>query len=121
MKKNLSTETCCSSTIIHHDVINKVLENMLDDSILQDLAGFFKIFGHPTRVRILQALLISEMCVCDISYALEMSQSAVSHQLKMLKDANLVKSRKSGKSVYYSLSDNHISGIMNEGLTHVQE
>ena len=120
MKNNLSAETC-SSTIIHHDVINMVLENMLDDEILQDLAGFFKIFGHPTRIRILQALLISEMCVCDISYALDMSQSAVSHQLRMLKDANLVKSRKSGKSVYYSLSDSHISGIMNEGLVHVQE
>ena len=120
MKNNLSTETC-SSTIIHHDVIDRVLENMLDDEILQDLAAFFKIFGHPTRIRILQALLISEMCVCDISYALDMSQSAVSHQLRMLKDANLVKSRKSGKSVYYSLSDGHISGIMNEGLVHVQE
>ncbi len=120
MKNNKSTETC-SRTIIHHDVIANVLDNMLDDKILQDLAGFFKIFGHPTRVRILQALLISEMCVCDISYALEMSQSAVSHQLRMLKDANLVKARKSGKSVYYSLSDSHISGIMNEGLAHVQE
>lgn len=120
MKKNLLAETC-SSTIIHHDVIDKVLNNMLDDQVLEDLAGFFKLFGHPTRVRILQALLISEMCVCDISYALDMSQSAVSHQLRMLRDANLVKSRKAGKSVYYSLSDEHISGIMNEGLTHVQE
>lgn len=120
MKKILPSETC-SRTIIHHDVIDKVSKNMLDDAILEDLANFFKLFGHPTRVRILQALLISEMCVCDISYALEMSQSAVSHQLRLLRDANLVKSRRAGKSVYYSLSDSHISGIMNEGLTHVQE
>lgn len=120
MKKTLSAETC-SSTVIHHDVVEKVVAHMLDDELLQNLAGFFKLFGHPTRVRMLQALLISEMCVCDLSYALNMTQSAISHQLRLLKDANLVKSRKAGKSVYYSLSDNHISGIINEGLTHVQE
>ena len=120
MKKNLSTETC-STTIIHHDVVEKVTQQMLDDSILEDLANFFKLFGHPTRVRMLQALLISEMCVCDLSCALGMSQSAISHQLRLLKDANLVKARKSGKSVYYSLADNHISVIMNQGLDHVQE
>lgn len=120
MTKQLGVDTC-STTILHQDVIHKVQANMLGDEIIEDLAGFFKIFGHPTRVRILQALLISEMCVCDLSYTLEMSQSAVSHQLRLLKDANLVKFRRSGKSVYYSLSDNHISGILNEGLTHVQE
>lgn len=125
MKNNLSTHTCttdsCATTVIHHDVVKKVTEQMLGNDILEDLAGFFKLFGHPTRVRMLQALLISEMCVCDLSCALNMSQSAISHQLRLLKDANLVKARKSGKSVYYSLADNHISMIMNQGLDHVQE
>ncbi|NLI89435.1 MAG: winged helix-turn-helix transcriptional regulator [Epulopiscium sp.] len=120
MSKNLQAETC-STTIIHPDVIDKVNENMLDNDVLEDLAKFFKMFGHPTRVRILQALFIAEMCVCDISYALQMSQSAVSHQLRLLKDASLVKSRREGKSVYYSLDDTHISEIMNQGLLHVQE
>lgn len=120
MKKRLHAETC-STTVIHGDVIKKVQDHMLDGKILEDLAGFFSLFGHPTRVRILQALLISEMCVCDISYTLNMSQSAVSHQLRLLRDSNLVKSRRSGKSVYYSLSDLHINEIMNQGLTHIQE
>lgn len=120
MKKELATETC-STTVIHHDIVNKVRNQMLDIEILESLAGFFKLFGHSTRVRVLQALLISEMCVCDLSCALDMSQSAVSHQLRLLKDANLVKARKAGKSVYYSLADNHISMIMNQGLDHVQE
>lgn len=120
MKKNLSTETCVT-TVIHDDIVKKVTQQMLGDDILENLAGFFKLFGHPTRVRMLQALLISEMCVCDLSCALGMSQSAISHQLRLLKDANLVKARKSGKSVYYSLADSHISVIMNQGLDHVQE
>lgn len=120
MKKQLHAETC-STTVIHHDVIEKVLDNMLDGKVVEDLASFFKLFGHPTRVKILQALLVSEMCVCDISYTLKMSQSAVSHQLRLLRDADLVKSRRAGKSVYYSLSDIHISEIMNQGLTHIQE
>jgi len=120
MKKKISIETC-STTTIHHDTVKKVTEQMLGNQILEDLAGFFKLFGHPTRVRILQALLISEMCVCDLSYTLSMSQSAISHQLRLLKDANLVKSRKAGKVVYYSLADSHIATIMNQGLDHVQE
>lgn len=120
MEKTCLAETC-SSTVIHYDLVQKVTQNMFEDEILQDLAAFFKVFGHPTRVRMLQALLISEMCVCDLSYALDMSQSAISHQLRLLKDAKLVKSRKEGKVVYYSLADEHISSIMNEGLSHVQE
>lgn len=120
MKRKLFIETC-GTTMIHHDTVKEVTEKMLGDQILEDLAGFFKLFGHPTRVRILQALLISEMCVCDLSCALSMSQSAISHQLRLLKDANLVKSRKDGKVVYYSLADSHIATIMSQGLDHVQE
>ena len=120
MEKKSPIETC-TSMIINHNTVQKVKDQMLDDSILHGLASFFKVFGHPTRVRMLQALLISEMCVCDLSYALNMTQSAVSHQLRLLKDARLVKSRKDGKIVYYSLDDEHISSIMNEGLKHVRE
>ena len=120
MKKNLSAETC-SSTIIHHDVIDKVLKNMLDDQISEDLAGFFKIFGHPTRVRILQALLISEMCVCDIAQCLSMTQSAISHQLRVLKNADLIRFRREGKTVIYSLADEHVRMILSCGMEHILE
>lgn len=120
MQKKVPIEIC-TSTIINYDTVQKVTAQMLDDSILHNLASFFKVFGHPTRVRMLQALLISEMCVCDLSYTLNMTQSAVSHQLRLLKDARLVKSRKDGKVVYYSLDDEHISSIMNEGLKHIKE
>lgn len=120
MKKNLSSEVC-TSTIIHHKTVKKVQKHMLEEDLIEDLADFFKLFGHSTRIKILQALLVSEMCVCDLSYTLDMTQSAISHQLRLLRDADLVKTRRAGRSIYYSLSDSHISSILNEGLDHVQE
>lgn len=111
----------CKCNVIHQDTIDKVLKIMPEEELLYDLAELFKVFGDSTRVKILSALFESEMCVCDLSVALSMTQSAISHQLRVLKQANLVKFRREGKVVYYSLSDNHIKSIFDQGLLHVQE
>jgi DNA-binding transcriptional ArsR family regulator len=111
----------CDSTIIHEDVVNKVKENMPPEESLYNLAELFKVFGDSTRIRILYALSASDMCVCDIAALLDMSQSAISHQLRILKQARLVKYRKEGKVVYYSLDDDHVNQIFAQGLEHVKE
>jgi len=111
----------CECNIIHHETIDFALEKMPDEEILYDLAELFKVFGDTTRVKILCALFESEMCVCDIAALLNMTQSAISHQLRVLKSAKLVKNRKSGKVVYYSLSDEHVKHIFDQGLAHVTE
>ena len=98
----------CNCNVIHNDVIEKVRENMPKEEVLYDLAEFFKVFGDSTRIKIICALFESEMCVCDLSALLGVSQSAVSHQLRTLKSARLVRYRKEGKVVYYSLDDEHI-------------
>lgn len=110
----------CDSTVIHEDVVNKVNRNMPKEE-LYDLAELFKVFGDPTRVRILWALDEAEMCVCDIAALLNMTQSAISHQLRVLKNARLVKNRREGKVVYYSLDDEHVRAIFNQGLVHIRE
>lgn len=92
-----------------------------DPDALQSLADLFKIFGDPTRVRILYALSAQELCVCDITAILDMSQSAISHQLRILKQSQLVSSRREGKTVYYSLADSHVAAILSQGLEHVLE
>ena len=94
---------------------------MPDEEMLYDLAELFKVFGDTTRARILCALFESEMCVCDISILLGMTQSSISHQLRVLKSAKLVKNRKEGKVVYYSLDDEHIKHIFEQGLEHISE
>ena len=119
MKKNNIDR--CDITIIHEDVVNRVKENMPQEEILYDLAELFKVFGDSTRVKILWALDESEMCVCDIAASLDMTQSAISHQLRILKQAKLVKSRREGKSVYYSLDDDHVRTIFDQGLVHIKE
>ena len=111
----------CSYNVIHGDVITKVRDNLPSDETLYDLAELFKVFGDTTRIKILYALFASEMCVCDIADLLGMTHSAISHQLRVLKQARLVKFRKEGKVVYYSLDDNHISQIFDCGLAHIQE
>ena len=85
------------------------------------LADLFKIFSDPTRIKILYVLSESELCVCDIAEKLDMTQSAISHQLKILKQSKLVKNRREGKAVFYSLADSHVKTIMRQGLDHVQE
>lgn len=111
----------CNCTIIHEDIIYKVKKDMPIDEVLYDLAELFKIFGDSTRIKILYALFQSEMCVCDLAALLGMSQSAVSHQLKVLKHTRLVKFRREGKVVYYSLDDEHIKKIFDYGFAHINE
>jgi ArsR family transcriptional regulator len=111
----------CDCNVIHEDIVKKVLEKMPQEEDLYDLAELFKVFGDSTRIKILWALAESEMCVCDISVLLNMTQSAISHQLRVLKQARLVKFRKSGKIVYYSLDDAHVKQIFDQGLIHINE
>ncbi len=111
----------CDCPMIHEEVVRAVRSQMPDEENLLDLADLFKVFGDSTRVRILCALFESEMCVCDIAALLEMSKSAISHQLRILKESNLIKNRRDGKVVYYSLNDDHVKNIFDQGLAHVLE
>ncbi|MBQ3546554.1 MAG: winged helix-turn-helix transcriptional regulator [Lachnospiraceae bacterium] len=111
----------CEFMHIHDDVVDKVNESMPDEESLYDLADFFKVFADSTRIKILYALLQTEMCVCDIANVLNASQSAISHQLRLLKQMKLVKFRRDGKTIFYSLSDNHIETILNQGMEHIGE
>ena len=116
--KNIDT---CESEIIHDDIVNAVRKTFPVDEILFDLSDFYKIFGDTTRVKILYALDKSELCVCDISALLKMSVSAVSHQLRTLREAYLVRSKRQGKIIYYSLADDHVKSILECGLEHILE
>lgn len=111
----------CDSMCIHEGSLKKVKETIPSDEILYDLAELFKVFGDSTRVKILYALFEAELCVCDISQLLNVSQTAVSHQLRVLKTNKLVKCRKEGKNVFYSLADDHVCSIINQGLEHINE
>lgn len=111
-------EHCCES---HTQVVEKVANELPDEEILYDVAELFKVFGDSTRVRIICALFESEMCVCGIAEVLGMTQSAISHQLRVLKQARLVKYRREGKTVFYSLADAHIKTIFNQAFEHVME
>ena len=111
----------CSCTIIHNEIVNRVRNIIPQDEKLYDLAEFFKVFGDSTRIKILCVLFEAEMCVCDIAALLNISQSAISHQLKILRQSKLVKYRKDGKIVYYSMADDHIKDIFNQGMVHIDE
>ncbi len=111
----------CDCDVVHKEVVEKVKNNFPADELLGDLSDFFKVIGDGTRIRILWALDESEMCVCDIANLLNMTKSAVSHQLRALREANLVKFRKVGKEAMYSLSDGHVKEIFEQGLIHIQE
>ena len=117
----LSQNERCEYMHVHEDIVAKVEKEMPDDEILFDLAELFKIFGDSTRIKILYLLFESEMCVCDIAQLLNMTQSAISHQLRILKQSQLVKSRRDGKSVFYSLADDHVYRIINQGFEHIKE
>ena len=117
---NSAIETCITKGI-HRDTIRAVDKNMPDPVALYELADLFKLFGDSTRIGILWALSESEMCVCDLCALLKMKQPAVSHQLKNLKQSRVVKARRDGKIVYYSLDDEHIRELLNMGMAHVQE
>lgn len=111
----------CEVQDIHEDIVKAVSEKLPDEEILYDLAELFKVFGDSTRIKILSVLLESEMCVCDIANLLNMTQSAISHQLRVLKQSRLVKFRRDGKSVLYSLADDHVRSVIETGMEHVCE
>ena len=112
---------CCEEYCTHDDVLKKVLEGMPEVEELYDLAELFKVFGDTTRIRILYGLFESEMCVCDIAEMLSLTPSAISHQLKLLKQFKLVKSRRDGKTIYYALADDHVRSIIDMGREHIEE
>ena len=112
---------CCETTEIHEDLLKIVKDTMPDENELYDLAELFKVFGDSTRIRILFVLFEAEVCVCDLAAALNMTVSAVSHQLKILKQAKLIKSRRDGRSVFYSLADDHVRTIVSQGMDHITE
>jgi DNA-binding transcriptional ArsR family regulator len=111
----------CDCNTIHEAVVNEVRRNMPEEENLLDLADLFKVFGDSTRVKILYALFAAEMCVCDIAVLLGMTKSSISHQLRVLKQTRLVKNRRDGKIIYYSLDDEHIKNIFSQGLEHIIE
>lgn len=111
----------CDCNMIHEDIVEEVRSKMPQVETLYDLAELFKVFGDSTRIRMLWALDESEMCVCDIAASLNMTQSAISHQLRVLKQAGLVKNRRQGKVVFYSLEDDHVKAIFEKGLEHIKE
>ena len=112
---------CCESIEIHEDLLKIVNETMPDENELYDLAELFKVFGDSTRIRILYVLFEAEVCVCDLAQALNMTQSAISHQLRILKQNKLVKNRREGKSIFYSLADDHVRSIIAQGREHIED
>lgn len=112
---------CCGKVEIHQELLDIISEKMPPEITLYDLAELFKVFGDSTRIRILFILFEAEVCVCDLAQALNMNQSAISHQLKILKQNKLVKSRRKGKSIFYSLADDHVRTVIDQGLEHVLE
>ena len=111
----------CTDTHVHESVIAEIRPIFQSDEQLCALADLYKVFGDRTRIRILYALFSSEMCVCDVADLLGMTISAISHQLRVLKQAHLVKFRRDGKTVYYSLADDHVRTILGQGMVHVEE
>ena len=110
----------CHCEAHSHDGVSTVRAAMLDEDLQYDLADFFKVLGDSTRVRILMALDVSELCVCDLADVLSMTKSAVSHQLRALRQARLVRYRKEGKNVFYSLDDEHVRAVIEMALVHLQ-
>ena len=112
---------CCEVPVVHNDLVSEVRAKLPEENSMQDLAELFKIFGDTTRIRILFVLFESEMCVCDMAETLNMTQSAISHQLRLLKSNGLIRARRQGKSVFYSLADDHVSTIIQQGWDHIME
>ena len=112
---------CCQETQVHPAALERVRSLLPPDEELYDLAELFKIFGDSTRLKILYALLEGELCVCDLAGLMAVSQSAVSHQLRTLKNSKLVKFRREGKTFYYSLADSHVERILSQGMEHIEE
>ena len=111
----------CSFLCVHEDVVARVQQSLPEMEQLLRLADLFKNFGDGTRVRILYVLLEAEVCVCDLATLLGMTQSAVSHQLRILRDARLIKARRDGKTIFYSLADDHVATLLKQGMEHICE
>ena len=116
----MAEKMCCDSVEVHEDLLKIVNETMPAETELYDLAELFKVFGDSTRIRILFVLFEAEVCVCDLAQALNMTQSAISHQLRILKQNKLVKNRREGKSIFYSLADEHVRAIIAQGREHIE-
>ena len=121
MERTQCDEFTCDTVEVHEELLKVVNDSMPDEEELYDLAEQFKVFGDSSRIRILFVLFEAEVCVCDLAAALNMTQSAVSHQLKILKQNKLVKSRREGKSIFYSLADGHVRTIIDQGREHIEE
>ena len=120
MTRNIENDVCLIDEK-HDDAVNQVLKRIESSETLKDLSNLFKIFGDHTRIRILHALSFSELCVCDLVSILKMSQSAISHQLRILRAEKVVRYRKEGKNVFYRLEDEHIFTLLNTGMEHIKE
>ena len=118
---NVPDIECCETVNVHSDILERIHEDMPAEEELYDLAELFKIFGDSTRIRILFVLFEAEVCVCDLAEILNMTQSAISHQLRILKQSKLVNSRREGKQVFYSLADDHVRTIIAQGREHIEE
>lgn len=116
----MKTAEVCDCNVIHEGVVEDVKSKMLDNEFIFEISTFFKILGDNTRVKIIFALDHNEMCVCDIANVLNMTKSSISHQLSYLKDLNIVKSRKNGKEVYYSLDDEHVKEVFEVAISHIE-
>ena len=121
MEKKANDVEICESYEVHENLLKIVNETIPAETELYDLAELFKIFGDSTRIRILYVLFEAEVCVCDLAKALNMTQSAISHQLRILKRNKLVKRRREGKSIFYSLADEHVRTIIDQGREHIEE
>jgi ArsR family transcriptional regulator, lead/cadmium/zinc/bismuth-responsive transcriptional repressor len=118
MKKSEEADDTCDVSVTHADVLNDVRSKMIEAQHIINMAELFKILGDTTRVSILAALSVSELCVCDIAALVSMSNSAISHQLRILKQTHIVRSRREGKTVYYRMADGHITQLLNTALEH---
>ena len=114
-------ENFIECTVLHEETVKKVKQKMPEDGFIYDLAELFKVFADSTRMKIIYALLEEELCVCDIANIVGTTQSAISHQLRLLKQSKLVKFRREGKIIFYSLDDDHIAEIVKKGSEHIEE
>ncbi len=121
IEQNIQDDCICEEYVVHYDRVEEVQKGMPAEETRYDLAELFKVFGDSTRIKLLFVLFEEELCVCDLAESLSMTQSAVSHQLKILKQNKLVKSRREGKQIIYSLADEHVKSIIYQGLEHIEE
>ena len=119
--ENMVERESCEAYHVHTNLVHQIEDGMPSEEIMASLADFYKVFGDTTRIKILCVLFQSELCVCDLAEVTGMTQSAISHQLRVLKQMKLVKNRREGKIVYYSLADAHIQSILNQGMEHIAE